>query len=78
MERNYNSIFSHVINYVSITPYLYRYENQEFIDRFFNSGELYISSFQQYKKYEDNQLGDKSEGSTMNFANIANDSKRPA
>jgi hypothetical protein len=73
MERNYHSMFAHVINYLSIAPYLYRYENQNFIDNFFDSGELLISSFQEYKKYTDNQLGDKSEGSTMNIANIAND-----
>lgn len=63
MERNYNAIFSNVVNYISVIPYLYRYENDEFIGRFFDKGEIFISSFQQYKKYSDNQLGDKSEGS---------------
>ncbi len=72
MERNYNSIFSHVINYITVIPYLYRYENESYIEGFFNDGDLLISSFQQYKKYTDNQLGDKTEGSTMNFGNTEN------
>lgn len=73
MERNYNSVFSHVINYITVTPYLYRYENTEFIDKFFDEGEIKISSFNQYKKYNDNQLGDKLEGQTFNLGNFEKD-----
>jgi len=49
-------------------PFLYRYENKEWIDHFFETGELQISSFHEYHRYEDNQLGDKSEGKTVNRA----------
>jgi hypothetical protein len=71
MERNFNAAFNHIINYISVSPYLYRYENNKYIDAFFEKGELYISSFDNYKKYTDNELGDKSEGSTVNTG-IAN------
>jgi hypothetical protein len=66
--RNYNSNFSQIIDYVNVAPFLYRYENQNFIDKFFETGELYISSFYNYKKYQDNELGDIYEGKTMNYA----------
>ena len=73
MERNFISAFNHVTNYVNIPPYLYRYENQTYIDEFFEKGDLYLSSFKQYKAYNDNELGDKSEGRTMNFGHSEND-----
>jgi hypothetical protein len=72
MKRQFHSVFSNVVNYINVPPYLYRYENQEFIDKFFETGEILISSFHQYKKYEDNQLGDKSEGSTFNVGHTSN------
>ncbi len=50
-------------NFLINVPYLYRYENSIFIDRFFNEGELFISSFINFKKYPDNELGDPGEGS---------------
>jgi hypothetical protein len=71
--RNYNSAFNHVINYISVIPFLYRYENQKYIDIFFENGELFISSFHNYKKYKDNELGDIDEGKSMNFAKSDND-----
>jgi hypothetical protein len=71
--RNFNSAFSHVINYISVIPFLYRYENQNHIDTFFETGDLLISSFHNYKKYKDNELGDRQEGSSMNLAKIDND-----
>jgi hypothetical protein len=61
-----------MINYISVLPYLYRYENKKFIDDFFERGELYISSFDNYRKYKDNELGDKSEGATFNVGNTEN------
>lgn len=66
MERRFHSAFTSVVQYLNIPPYLYRYENQEFINRFFETGEILISSFYQYSRYTDNQLGDKSEGSAVN------------
>lgn len=71
--RNINSAFSHVINYITVIPYLYRYENQNHIDTFFENGDLFISSFHNYKKYEDNELGDTDEGKSMNFAKSNHD-----
>lgn len=59
-------MFSNVTNYVNVTPYLYRYENQKYIDDFFKNGDIFISSFQQYKSYKDNELGDKEEGHSFN------------
>ena len=69
MERKFPSGFTrqHFVNYFNVAPYLYRYENQRWIDHFFETGEILLSSFKQYSKYEDNQLGDKSEGSSINF-----------
>lgn len=71
--RNSYPVTSHVINYLSVIPFLYRYENQEYIDNFFDTGELFISSFHNYKKYEDNDLGDTNEGSSFNTAKLDND-----
>jgi hypothetical protein len=71
--RNFNSAFNHIINYISVLPFLYRYENQSYIEQFFETGDLFISSFNNYKKYKDNQLGDKDEGSSINFANTDKD-----
>lgn len=71
--RNFNSAFSHVINFITVIPFLYRYENQKHIDTFFENGDLFISSFHNYKKYEDNELGDTDEGVSMNFAKSDND-----
>jgi len=73
MERQFHSMFTSVVNYINVPPYLYRYENQEFIDDFFEKGDLLISSFTQYKKYQDNKLGDASEGTTFNFGHTEND-----
>ena len=71
--RNFNSSFNHIIQYIANIPYLYRYENQNYIDDFFENGNLYISSFQNYIKYDDNELGDTTEGSAWNTANLSND-----
>ncbi len=69
MQRNFHSAFSNVTNYINVVPYLYRYENQEYIDKFFEKGEILISSFHQYSQYKDNQLGDTAEGSSFSTAN---------
>lgn len=71
--RNYNPAFNHVINYYSVIPFLYRYENQNYIDTFFETGDLFISSFHNYKRYKDNELGDTDEGASMNIAQSDND-----
>ncbi|MEO6000398.1 MAG: hypothetical protein ABIN89_26400 [Chitinophagaceae bacterium] len=43
-------------------PYLYRYEDNVYIDLFFETGKILISAFQVYRSYDDNQLGDFDEG----------------
>src|SRR5664280_336522 len=73
MERQFHSMFTSVVNYLNVPPFIYRYEDQEYIDRFFMTGELLISSFDQYKKYTDNKLGDKSEGTTINIGHAENE-----
>lgn len=71
--RNFHSAFDYVIRFLSVLPFLYRYENQNYIDQFFETGDLCISSFHNYKNYKDNQLGDKDEGSSMNIAKFDRD-----
>lgn len=73
MNRNYATQFTQVIPFENCIPYLYRYEDEQWIEDFFNNGNLFISSFKNYKKYEDNQLGDKHEGSSLNVVNGNND-----
>ena len=73
MNRNYATQFTHAIPFENSIPYLYRYENKKWIDDFFTSGNLNLSSFKNYKKYEDNQLGDPSEGTSMNIVSGSND-----
>lgn len=53
-------------------PYLYRYENKQWINEFFETGKLKLTSFNVYKNYNDNELGDKKEGHSMNFLNGSN------
>jgi hypothetical protein len=48
-----------------VTPVLFRYLNQEFINEFFKSGRLRISSFQAFSKYQDEQRFDPNEGQNI-------------
>jgi hypothetical protein len=73
MERQFHSVFTNVVNYINVPPYLYRYENKEYVDKFFETGEILISNFSTYKKYKDNQLGDATEGNTLNVGLSEND-----
>lgn len=43
-------------------PRVYRYMNQEFVDRFFEDGSLRVSSFSRFMNYPDEVRGDRSEG----------------
>lgn len=47
------------------TPTLFRFMEREFVDAFFEDGSLRISSFEQFKKHEDEQRLDGNEGQTM-------------
>ena len=49
------------------TPEVFRYLDQIYIDEFFNSGRIRLSTFMQFKKYPDEQLGDKTEGKNVLF-----------
>lgn len=44
------------------TPYVYRILPEEYVDEFFDSGKLRISSFNQFSKHDDEDKGDKQEG----------------
>lgn len=57
-------IVNNIKSYNSL-PFLYRYEDEKWIDEFFATGNLKIGSFESYKAYEDNELGDKDEGKTI-------------
>lgn len=48
-----------------VTPVLFRYLNQEFINEFFESGRLRLSSFQAFSKYKDEQRLDPNEGESI-------------
>lgn len=53
---------SHSRDWTIVLPRVYRYENEEFIDEFFKTGRIRLSSFQQFASYADEQRGDKNEG----------------
>jgi hypothetical protein len=48
--------------YHFLIPQVYRYMDNKYIDDFFNTGRLRLSSFKIYQNYEDPEKGDKGEG----------------
>lgn len=48
-----------------ILPSVYRYEDQVWIDKFFEDGSLRLGSFQQFSQYDEEWRGDKSEGTCV-------------
>lgn len=54
--------------YHLIPAQVYRYMDKIYIDQFFESGKLRLSSFKTYKNYEDNVKGDKGEGRNIAWA----------
>lgn len=44
-------------------PNVYRYMDRKFIDLFFETGQLRLSSFKKFREYPDEIRGDKNEGS---------------
>ena len=44
------------------SPVIYRYLERQFIDRFFERGEIRLSSFRKFKGHKDEQRGDPNEG----------------
>ena len=49
------------------TPAVYRYEDQVWIDHFFQTGSLRLSTFAKFASYEDEVRGDKNEGAGICF-----------
>lgn len=47
------------------SPVVYRYLESQFIDKFFNEGELRLSSFKKFKQHPDEQRGDSHEGKAI-------------
>lgn len=47
------------------TPEVFRYLEQRYIDDFFSTGLIRLSTFMQFKKYPDEQLGDSTEGKNV-------------
>jgi hypothetical protein len=64
IQRRWESQFTinKSIPVTSKPPMLYRYENKNHVEQFFDDGTLKISTFKNYRSYEDNELGDKFEG----------------
>ena len=50
-----------------VSPAVYRYENKEWIDQFFATGALRLSSFAQFSTYRDEFRGDTQEGHGICF-----------
>jgi hypothetical protein len=46
-------------------PMVFRYLESKWVDEFFKSGSLRLSSFKKFHKHEDEQRGDKNEGSNI-------------
>jgi hypothetical protein len=49
-------------NWQVVTPSIYRYENQKWIDEFFETGRMKLSTFAKFAKYPDEARGDQNEG----------------
>jgi len=49
------------------TPAVYRYENKQWIDEFFSSGKLRLSSFAKFATYTDEIRGDTQEGRGVGY-----------
>ena len=61
--------------YHFLLPSVYRYMDKKYINEFFETGRLRLSSFNTYEKYEDQVKGDKGEGMNIAFATSKKDNK---
>ena len=60
-----NKYIEKMIIPIQIQPYIppiYRYLEKEYVDEFFETGKLRLSSFKQFSKHDDEQRQDKQEG----------------
>lgn len=55
-----------------MAPRVFRYDNHEHIDEFFETGRLRLSTFQQFRSYADEVRGDTSEGVAVSRGIAAN------
>jgi hypothetical protein len=55
-------------------PMVFRYMNKQFVDEFFKTGSLRLSSFSKFHQYDDEQRGDKTEGNNMIHAKSGDNS----
>jgi len=46
-------------------PIVYRYLEQEYVAKFFETSEIRLSSFSQFRKHKDEQRGDSAEGKAI-------------
>ena len=51
--------------WILLPPVVYRYLDQQFIEEFFSTGRLRLSSFHQFKNYADEERGDDHEGKNV-------------
>ncbi|MDD4649170.1 MAG: hypothetical protein PHO79_04020 [Desulfoplanes sp.] len=51
-----------VRNWIIRRPYVYRYMDKKYVDRFFEDGSLRLSSFAEFSRHADEQRQDKEEG----------------
>ncbi len=61
--------------YHFLLPSVYRYMDKKYINKFFKTGKLRLSSFNTYKKYDNQVKGDKSEGMNIAVATSKKDNK---
>lgn len=55
-----------------MTPAVYRYEDEQWIDQFFDTGSLRLSTFTKFSQYQDEIRGDSSEGSGVCYGETPN------
>ena len=56
-----------------VTPAVYRYEDEHWIDKFFESGRLRLSTFAKFATYADEIRGDTREGTAFCYGETAED-----
>ena len=54
-----------VLSWQVCAPVVYRYMDKEFVDQFFDTGELRLSSVRAFRRHSDEQRGDTAEGQSI-------------
>ena len=73
-ERHPNRLFKipRQIYFTNYMPPVYRFLQKEWVDEFFETGKLRLSSFSRFKSHEDSQRQDKEEGYNILICNLDN------